>query len=79
MNEIFELVTYGGGGYTWQDVYNMPTQVRKFNLKRLIQDKEAQAEAQKKANTKGQSMTMKDLVNNSSGKKPDYTSKASRK
>lgn len=78
MNEIFELVTYGGGGYNWNDVYNMPTQVRKFNLKRLIQDKETQAEAQKKANTKGQSMTMKELANNS-GKKPDYTSKASRK
>lgn len=78
MNEIFELVTYGGGGYNYYDVYNMPTQVRKFNLKRLIQDKEAKDEAQKKANTKGQSMTMKELANNS-GKKPDYTSKASRK
>ena len=77
MDEIYELTTYGGGGFTWNEVYNMPIQVRKYNLKKLIQDKENQLEANKKSQTKGQTMTMKDLVKPS--KNLDYTTKASRK
>jgi hypothetical protein len=35
MNECFELVYHGQGGFTWSDVWNMPVKHRKFNLKKI--------------------------------------------
>ena len=33
--EIFQLVYYGKGGFTFDEVYNLPIYLRKFYLKRL--------------------------------------------
>jgi hypothetical protein len=35
MTEIFELVYHGGGGFSWSEVYNMPINHRRFNLKKI--------------------------------------------
>ena len=39
--EIFSLM-YGCGGFTHSDVYNMPTYLRHFYLKKLIEQKKAE-------------------------------------
>lgn len=35
-NEIHEIVFHGGGGYTWEQVYNMPIWLRRFTWNKLI-------------------------------------------
>jgi hypothetical protein len=35
MSECFELVYHGGGGFSWSEVWNMPIQQRRFNLKKI--------------------------------------------
>jgi hypothetical protein len=37
MTECFELVYYGGGGFSWSEVWNMPVSHRRFNLKKINQ------------------------------------------
>ncbi len=48
--EIFTLTYYGGGGFTFSDVYDMPVHLRKFYLIELI-------EAKKKENTDSKQKT----------------------
>jgi len=35
LTEVHELVFYGGGGYIWSEVYNMPIYLRRFTLSKL--------------------------------------------
>lgn len=35
-NEIHEIVFFGNGGYSWQDVYKMPVWLRKYTYNTLI-------------------------------------------
>ena len=45
--EIFQLIYYHKGGFTFDEVYNLPIYLRKFYLKRLekqYQDENKQAE-----------------------------------
>ena len=55
--EIHELVYYGNGGFTYQDVQSMPIHIRRFFIKRIEQDlnqqKKANEKAAKQAKSKG--------------------------
>lgn len=35
MTEIFELVYHGNGGFSWQDVWDMPIAHRRYSLKKI--------------------------------------------
>ena len=48
------MVYHSGGGFTFQDVYNLPIWMRRFYMKELEQQLKAEAEAQKRA-SKGKS------------------------
>jgi len=47
--EIFDLIYYGKGGFTWSDVYDFPVWLRRFYLKSIEKALKAEAEANKKA------------------------------
>ena len=49
--QIFELVNFGNG-FTWSDVYFMPTYLRKFYFNELLEVKKKEAEEMKKAQSK---------------------------
>ncbi len=46
--EIFALVYYGGGGFTFSDVYEMPIYLRKFYFKELTETKQREKKDTKK-------------------------------
>jgi hypothetical protein len=54
--EVFSLIYFGKGGFTWQDVMKMPIWLRKFYIKQIEQVVEEQnkqnQKAQRKANSK---------------------------
>ena len=50
-NEIFELVYYGQG-FTHDDVYSMPTYLRRFYMKKLIDTKKEEKKQIEKSNKK---------------------------
>ena len=35
MTECFELTYHGGGGFSWSEVWDMPIQHRKYNIKKI--------------------------------------------
>ncbi len=47
--EIFDLCYYSNGAFTQEGVYNMPTSLRNFYVKRLVDAKKAEADAHKAA------------------------------
>lgn len=47
--EIFDLCYYSNGAFTQDGVYNMPTFLRSFYIKKLVDAKKAEADAQNKA------------------------------
>jgi len=57
-SEIFDLCYYSNGAFTQDGVYKMPTNLRTFYIKKLVDAKKAEADAQKKAN-KGESPNSK--------------------
>jgi hypothetical protein len=48
--EIFQLVTHGGGGWNWSDVYNLPVFLRRFYVSELIKFREMQRKANEGGN-----------------------------
>lgn len=50
-SEIFDLCYYSNGAFTQEGVYNMPTFLRSFYIKKLIDAKKAESDAQTKANS----------------------------
>ena len=50
-SEIFDLCYYSNGAFTQEGVYTMPTFLRSFYIKKLVDAKKAEAEAQNKANS----------------------------
>ena len=40
--EIFNLLYYSNGSFTFRDVHSLPIYLRKFYLQRLIQEKETE-------------------------------------
>ena len=54
LTEVHELVFYGGGGYIWSEVYNMPIYLRRFTLSKIKDHFEAvnQPQTQEKQGSK---------------------------
>jgi len=52
-SEIFDLCYYSNGAFTQDGVYNMPTRLRTFYIKKLVEAKKEEAEAHKKASKGG--------------------------
>ena len=76
---------HGGGGYTYSDCYNMPTQVRKYHVRRLseeIAEENAKIEAARNNSKNDLSMAQMasgDVKGFNKGRQPDYIAKAPRK
>lgn len=67
--QIHEIVFHGKGGYSWNDVYNMPIWLRRFTFKEIQEFYEKEKAAYDKVNKKGTSTLI-----DSSGKvnKPQF-------
>ena len=52
------MVFHGKGGYGWHDIYNMPTWLRKFTFKEILDHYEEEKRAQSKAAGKNSSTIM---------------------
>ena len=84
MNEIFELVYHGGGGFSYSEVWNMPVSHRRYNLKKINEylDKvEGMREKNKTLTEKSDLTSVKipEQVNKASQKQPTYVSKVKSK
>ena len=68
--QIHEIVFHGKGGYTWQDVFDMPIWLRKFTFLKIKEyyDKEAE-------NNKPKQVTKKQIQRPATN--PTYSTKAS--
>ena len=60
-NQIHDLVYHGGGGFIHSEVYNMPTWMRQFHLKKINQFLKEQSEQQKKANQQSMASSKKTI------------------
>ena len=52
-SEIFDLCYYSNGAFTQDGVYKMPTNLRSFYIKKLVDAKKAEADANKSASEGG--------------------------
>lgn len=50
-SEIFDLCYYSNGAFTQEGVYNMPTFLRSFYIKKLVDAKKAESDAQSKSSS----------------------------
>lgn len=50
--QIFQLIYYGKGGFTWQDVYNFPVWLRVFYIQEINKIHKTEKEAVEKVNRK---------------------------
>ncbi len=53
--QIFQLLYYSQGGFTHDDVYNMPVYLRKFYYGKLLEYRKKEADEMKKAHNKSNS------------------------
>jgi hypothetical protein len=72
MTEVFELTYYGGGGFNYSEVWNMPVPYRRFNLKKISQHLEKVKEAREEAQGK---QTITEKTNVSKIRLPDQFKK----
>ena len=49
-DQIFDLIYHGNGGFTWSDVYNMPSWLRKYYIKKINEAIKKHNKEVKKAN-----------------------------
>jgi len=55
-SQIHQIVFHGNGGYTWNDVYNMPIWLRKFTFQEIKDFFDKKNEAEEKAMKKAKGM-----------------------
>jgi hypothetical protein len=72
MNEVHELVYFGGGGFIYSDVWNMPIMTRRYHIRKINEYLEKKAEAEEKA-MKGNSVDPKSMKQ---VQVPDFVAKA---
>lgn len=73
MTEVFELTYYGGGGFSYSEVWNMPVPYRRFNLKKINEHLNKVREAREEASGKQQ---VTENTNVSKIKIPDHIKNA---
>jgi hypothetical protein len=82
MQEVFELVYHGNGGFSWQDVWNMPIPYRQYSLKKINEFLEKiKAEKNEERNIITESTDMSKFkmppeVQKAITKTPDFVSKS---
>ena len=82
MTEVFELVYHGNGGFSWQNVWDMPISHRKFSLKKIneflgkVQDQRNQQSQTITEKTDMKKFKMSDDTKSAAIKPPDFVSKA---
>ena len=83
MTEVFDLVYHGGGGFNYNEVWNMDIPKRKFNIKKIKEHLDRLQEAQNDNDkvlteqTDSGKVKMPDVVKQKIASKPSYvTSKA---
>ena len=84
--QIHEIVYYGGGGYDWYSVYNMPIWLRKFTYQSIVECKQKESDAYKGVKSSNKGTTQIDMANPDKSKlppntikPPSYVTKASKK
>lgn len=84
--QIHEIVYYGGGGYDWYTVYEMPIWLRIFTYKSISTEKQKEADAYKGVNSSSKNTTPIDMANPDKNKlpqskitPPNYVTRASKK
>ena len=50
--EIFSLCYYGKGGFTWEEVYDLPIHLRRFYIQQISKAVEARNKAEEDASKK---------------------------
>lgn len=50
--EIFSLCYYGKGGFSWEEVYNLPIYLRRFYIQQVSKAIEAKNKAEQESSTK---------------------------
>jgi hypothetical protein len=80
---LHEIVFYGRGGYSYEDVYNFPIWLRRVTYNFIVEytqkEQDAQNQATSKSSKGGQSVTNLDWVpNKSKQSESSYTTKATR-
>jgi hypothetical protein len=72
MNEVHELVYFGGGGFIYSDVWNMPIMIRRYHIRKINEYLEKKSKAEEKA-MKGNSIDPKSMKQ---VQVPDFVAKA---
>ena len=84
--QIHEIVYYGGGGYDWYTVYEMPIWLRKFTYQSIVECKQKESDAYKGTKSSNKGTTHIDMANPDKSKipntqisPPSYVTRASKK
>ena len=74
MGEVHDLVYFGGGGFIYTDVWEMPIMTRRYHIRKINEYLEKKAEVEKEA-SKG-SNTMDAKAYSKTINPPDFVAKA---
>ena len=84
--QIHEIVYYGGGGYDWYTIYEMPIRLRKFTYQSIVECKQKESDAYKGVKSSNKGTTYIDMANPDKSKipntqisPPSYVTRASKK
>jgi len=75
-SQIHEIVFHGQGGYTYNDVYDMPIWLRRFTFNKIKDFYDKRNEEEEKAMKKAKGMQQAKI--HRPDIKPDYTAKTSK-
>jgi hypothetical protein len=75
MTEVHDLVYHGQGGFTYNDVYNMPITYRKFHIRKINEHIERQNEEMEKSRKGSNVSTQKSQVSRPNIPQADFTTK----
>ena len=56
--EIFSLCYYGKGGFTWEEVYDLPIHLRRFYIQQITKAVEARNKAEEEAGKNNQRLLL---------------------
>jgi hypothetical protein len=76
---IHEIVFHGKGGYSYDDIYNMPIWLRKFTFNKIKEFYESQKSTKNEDSWVNNSEAKQEASKNKNIKVPTYVTKASKK
>ena len=76
---IHEIVFHGNGGYSYDDIYNMPIWLRKFTFNKIKEWYENQKPTKNEDSWVNNSEAKQEASKNKNIKVPTYVTKASKK